>query len=602
MDNRPVVSNLDFNDIKSDMIEYFKNRPEFKDYEFSGSSLNLLMDILAYNTHYNALAANFLLNESFIDTSLIRSNVVSLAKSLNYVPRSAKSSTTKITINVPKVANEGYFVIPAGSYFTASSGNVKYNFYTIQDYTVNFLAGQTSADITLDVFEGKRFTQNFVHTNAREEFPAYDLGQTNIDIYTMTVSVNGFKYTQITPETEGIIDADVNSRIYMVEESRNRTHRIVFGNNVIGKKLRIGDVIAATFLRSSGEVANGARTFTVNIVSRNDITIVGNVNPSQGGQSPEGIQEIKDNAPHWYQSQYRAVTENDYNAILKNKFADIRSINVYGGEKVNQPGKVFIAIRPKSADKLTQATKDTLISEVLDKTSVVTIRPEFVDPFIIKLVLKTVVIYDATELTTNRLALKSKILSLFNILNNAYIGDFSSSFNESYLSNEIANLDSAIISSNTRTSLRVDINASNGILDFYKWTFNNKLYHPNNGFNADKGGVVTSNLFYRANISTYQSGFDDDGYGNIRLFDFIDDEKITVNPNAGTINYETGEINIQDFNPQNGVIKFTAIPDSFDIVANNNIVLDVAVDDSSVDVIEKNETSVIKNINLSRSI
>ena len=601
MDNRPVVSNLDFDSIKSDLVDYFKSKPEFSDYEFTGSGLNLLMDILAYNTHYNALAANFLLNESFIDTSLNRNNVVSLAKSMNYVPRSAKSSTTRITLNVPKLASEGFYIIPAGSYFTASSGSTKFNFYTVDDYTVNFNSNQFANTITIDVFEGILSTQSFVHNNTREEFPAFDLGQTNIDTSTLTVSVNGLKYTQLLPENEGLTSVDKNSRIYFVEETRLGTHRIVFGNNAVGLKPNIGNTIVATFIRSSGEIANGARAFNVNIPGRSDITITGTISPSQGGSSPESIQSIKDNAPHWYQSQFREVTTNDYKTLLVNKFADIKSINVYGGEDVNQPGKVFIAIKPKSSDALTQSTKDTLLTEILNKTSVVTIRPEFVDPFILKVILKSAVVYDEAELTSNRNILKAKIQSLFSALNSAYIGDFMTNFNESYLSAQISDLDPSIISSNTRISLRVDIRALNGLLDFYTWTFNNRLYHPNDGFNAAKGGVVTSNLFYREG-RTYQSGFDDDGYGNLRLFDFVDNEKITVNANAGTINYETGEVSIQDFDPANGNIQFTAIPDSFDVQSSQNIVLEIATDDSSVDVIEKNEISTIKNINLSRSL
>lgn len=601
MDNRPVVSNLDFDSIKTDLIDFYKNKPEFKDYEFTGSGLNLLMDILAYNTHYNALAANFLLNESFIDTSLVRGNVVSLAKSFNYVPRSAKCSTTTLTLNVPRVAGEGYFIIPAGSYFTASSGNVKFNFYTIEDYTVNFNSASSSNTIQVDVYEGTLLTQRFTHSNSREEFPAFDLGQTYIDTSTLTVNVNGIKHTMVTPETEGSLGSNSNSRIYFVEETKERTHRILLGNNVVGKKPDIGSNITATFLKSSGEIANGARTFTVNIPGRNDISILGTVSPSQGGNSPESIQSIKDNAPHWFQSQYRAVTENDYKTLLLNKFADIRSINVYGGEKVNQPGKVFIAIRPRSADALTQATKDTLLTEVLNKTSVVSIRPEFVDPFLLKVVLKTVVIYDDAELVSNRNILKAKIQNLLSVLNNAYIGDFMSSFRESYLSSQISELDTSILGSNSRISLRVDITAFNNRLNFYNWTFNNKLYHPNDGFNAANGGVVSSNLFYREGRG-YQSGFDDDGFGNLRLYDFIDNEKITVTEFAGTVNYETGEIDIQDFDPANGIIQFTAIPDSFDIESSDNIILEIATDSSNIDVIEKNETSTIKNLNLSRSI
>lgn len=601
MDQRPVVSDLDFQSIKDDLVNYFKERPEFADYEFSGSSLNLLMDILAYNTHYNSLTANFQLNESFIDTSLIRSNVVSLAKSLNYIPRSARSSRTKITLNVPRLGSEGFYIIPAGSFFSASSGNVKFNFYTIQDYTVGFTSGQASNTIDVDVYEGKLFTQRFVFNNALEEFPAFDLNLPNIDTTTINVSVNGIKYTQVTPEIEGMTSVDNNSRIFFVEESKDSTHRIIFGNNVLGNKPQIGSVILATFVQSSGTLANGARTFSVNIPGRTDITIANTPSVSQGGQPPESIQSIKDNAPHWFQSQFRAVTENDYKTFLINKFADIKSINVYGGEKVNQPGKVFIAIKPKSGDKLTTATKDTLLSEVLNKNSVVTIRPQFVDPEIIYLVLKSVVIFDEAKILTNRNVLKSKIISLIDNLNNAYIGDFLANYSESFLSKQIEELDSSVISSNTRVSLKIKTSALNGTLDKYTLNFANKLYHPTDGFNAVNGGVVTSNLFFREGRDV-RSGFDDDGFGNIRLFDFIDDEKITVEPYSGTIDYENGVVQLQDFNPQDGEIIFTAIPDSFDIQATENIVLQTDTEGSSVDVLEKNETSVIKNLNLSRSI
>lgn len=601
MDQRPVVSDLDFSSIKEDMIEYFKERPEFADYEFSGSSLNLLMDILAYNTHYNALTANFQLNESFLDTSLIRGNVVSLAKSLNYIPRSARCSTTTITVLVPKVGNEGFFVIPAGSYFTASAGSTKFNFYTIEDNTVSFNSNQSSNTIDLNVYEGKIFTQRYVYNNTLEEFPSFDLQISNIDTTTLTVNVDGIRYTQITPETEGSVSTDKNSNVYFVEETMDGSHKIILGNNVIGKKPDIGSVILVTFIKSSSEISNGARSFNVNIPGRTDITISGIPNASQGGQSPESIQSIKDTAPHWFQSQFRAVTENDYKAFLINKFADIQSINVYGGEKVNEPGKVFIAIKPKSGDKLTNSTKDTLLSGLLNKSSVVTIRPEFVDPSILNLVLKSVVIYDESLLSTNRTVLKTKVQNLIQNLNNAYIGDFLSNFNESSFSKQISDLDDSIVSSNTRVSIKIKTNVVNGVLDNYELNFNNKLYHPNDGFNAADGGVVTSNLFFREGRD-YQSGFDDDGFGNIRLFDFVDDEKITVEPNSGSIDYETGTVLLQDFDPADGVINFTAIPDSVDVLATENTILQTSTEDSSVDVIEKNETSVIKNLNLSRSI
>jgi hypothetical protein len=601
MDNRPVVASLDFDQIKSDLVSFFKDRPEFKDYNFEGSGLNLLMDILAYNTHYNALAANFQLNESFLDTALIRQNVVSLAKSLNYVPRSSRAATTVLNLNVPRRSGEPYYIIPGGTLFQSSIGNQKLNFYTIQDYSVNYSLNDITRTVNVQVYEGDLITQRFIMGDITDEFPAFDLGQTNIDTTTLTVTVDGLKHTQLTPELEGMNNTTKDSTIYFVEETKNKTHRILFGNNVVGAKPSKNSVILVTYIATNAEAGNGVRLFSTNITNRTDITILGNVTPTQGGTSPETISEIKDNAPHWYQSQFRAVTENDYGALLKNKFADIQSINVYGGEKIGKPGNVYISVKPKSGDKLTASTKDTILTEILNPNNVVTIRPKLVDPFIMKVVLKTILIYDDKLLASSKEILKSKLLTLLRRLNTTYVGDFMNNFNISVFSSHVEELDTSIVSSNTRVLLRVDNVALNGLLDFYSWTYNNRIYHPNDGFNAVNGGVFSSNLFFREG-RTYQSGFDEDGYGNIRLYDFIDNTKITVNDRAGTINYETGEVDIQDFDPANGSILFTAVPDSFDVLATENTILQIADEASLVDVVEKNDTATIKNINLSRSL
>lgn len=601
MDTRPVVSSLDFDQIKTDMVEFFKDRPEFTDYNFEGSGLNLLMDILAYNTHYNSLAANFQLNESFLDTALVRKNVVSLSKMLNYVPRSSRSARTTLNLIVPRRNNESFFIIPGGTLFQSSAGNQKLNFYTVQDYSVNYSLNDTQRNVSVDIYEGNLITQRFNVNSTKDEFPSFDLGQTNIDTTTLSVTVDGVKYNQLTPEDEGFNNNDENSKIYFVEETKNRTHRIVFGNNVIGVKPTAGSVVLVTYIATNSVLGNGISRFSPNVGNRSDITISGVVSPTQGGTAPESIQEIKDTAPHWFQSQFRAVTKNDYSAMLKNKFADIQSINVYGGEEIGQPGNVYISIKPKSGDKLTESTKDTILSEILNPNNIVTIRPKIVDPYILKIVLKTVVTYDDGLLASSSSVLKSKILTMLSRLNRTYIGDFLNNFNISVFSSQVEQIDAAIVSSNTRVLLRSDVIAKNGILDTYKWTYNNKLYHPEDGFNSAGGGILTSSLFLREG-RTNQSGFDEDGFGNIRMFDFIDNEKVTVIAQAGTVNYETGEVEINEFDPADGVINFTATPDSFDVIASENTILEIAQEDCLIDVIEKNDIATIKNINLTRSI
>jgi len=592
---RPVVSDLDFASIKEDLISHFKSREEFKDYEFTGSGLNLLMDILAYNTHYNALTANMLLNEMFLDSALLRANVVSLAKSLNYTPRSAQCATSVVTYSVTNPGSPYYAVIPAGTSFSVSGGGSTLDFKTLIPYTVQFDSSDAVdlvKTVQMVVYEGTSIQQRYVHTAANKQ-RAFDLGNNSIDTTTISVSVNGQKYTQLTPEKEGIVGVTGESLIFYVEETRNQTHRIVFGNGRVGKALEPDDEILVSYQISSGESGNGLNITGPNVVS---------ATTTSGGSAPETIREIRTNAPRWYQSQYRAVTENDYEVFLRKKYANIQAISVYGGEKVGSPGKVFICIKPKTGDYLQDSIKSALVNGLIAESNVVTVTPVIVDPTYINLVLKTAVIYDETQLVTSPEYIQTLTTELFNTFNTSYLGEFLKTFRVSQLSDEIKGLEDSIVGSNSRVTLRIDNNAFNQKLDSYAISFGNKLYHPEDGFKSKTGGVVYTAPFYRVGKS-YTSGFDDDGFGNLRLYDLIDGVKVTVNEKAGVINYDTGKVEILiNLDPADGVIKFYAIPDSFDVVSEGNIILRISASESKIIAIEQNNAQAQKSINLSRSI
>ena len=593
---RPVVANLDFTGIKQDLIDHFKSREEFADYEFTGSSLNLLMDILSYNTHYYSLASNFLLNESFLDTALLRKNVVSLAKQLNYVPRSISSASTDITCTVTSTGNANFRIIPAGTTFTASSGNITKKFSTIRDYVIQFIDGATTATTTITAYEGSYSTQKFVADKDYTSFAYFDLGQDNIDARTLTVSVNGIIYDKVEPADETIFDLTSTSTTYFYEENREGSLNIIFGDGVVGKPLSTGDEIYVSYLTSTGAEGNGISAFSssASYLSGISATI------SQGGGDKETIQSIKDNAPKWFQSQYRAVTTNDYEVIIRNKFADIQAISVYGGDEVGQPGKVYVCIKPKSADKLTDAAKETIRSEIIASSNIATIKPQFVDPQIIKLILTTNVLIDKSR-NTNTDAIATKVAALYNTVNTSYIGEFLESYRESTLSTQIKNLDKAVVSSNTVCKLAITKAVANQKLEDYTIAFNNKLYHPEEGFYSAKGGILNSSLFYRTG-RTIQSGFDDDGYGNVRLYDFVDGTRVYKNATAGTIDYDTGLVNIvYDYFIEDNSVTFTAIPDSVDAVASQNTILTIDTSQSHVNVVDYREVDLIKKLNTNRS-
>lgn len=605
MSDRPIVANLDFNDVKNDIISHFKSKEEFTDYEFTGSSLNLLMDILSYNTHYYSLASNFLLNESFLDTALLRQNVVSLAKRLNYVPRSISSASAVITVQFTKQnEDDSYVLIPAGSTFVSSSGNQTITFYTTQDYVLQFGnadAVGTKKTVDIVIKEGKYTTQQFVSSENYTDFAKFNLSQNNIDTTTLQVSVNGVSYQKVLPEDETILKIGSASAVYFIEESRSGSPILIFGNGIAGKALGYQDRIIATYLLSSGEAGNGIKTFSPSVPGRPDALITNVPSPSSGGGQRETSQSIRDNAPKWFQAQYRAVTTNDYEVILRNKYADIQAISVYGGEDVGFPGKVFICIKPKTGDKLTNAVKEILKQDIIKSNNIVTVRPDFVDPRIFKLELNTVVVYDTSKLLGTKQILQTKVKSLFEYSNTNYIGDFLSSFRESNLSREIKDLDPSIISSNTRVTLSSDVVAKNRFLEKYVYEFNNKVYHPVDGFLADKGGVFSSTLFKRVGRN-FLSGFDEDGYGNIRLYDYIGDTKVYVNRKAGRLNYNTGKVEfLYDFDPVDTTFSISIIPESVDILASQDMILQIDTAKSTVDAIDVKETGILQNINLNRS-
>lgn len=601
-DTRPVIANLDFADIKKDIVRHFQGRSEFSDYNFEGSSLNLLIDVLAYNTHYNSLAANFLTNEMFLDSALLRKNVVSIAQSLNYTPRSARAAKATVTLSIPKLSGFNFYTVPAGSLFTAEGGGQSFEFYTISPYTIQFdntdLVGTTKT-IEVDIYQGTETTQRFIVPASIGDFQRFELFNKNIDTTSLVVTVNGLKYLAVSEETQGINKATSTSNIYFIEESRNLTYFLKFGNDVIGKAPQPGDEIIATYLVTDGPDANGVQVFSPSITGRSDITVVSTVQ-SGGGSEIETINEIKDNAPNYFQTQYRAVTANDYEAILKRNFSDIQSVHAYGGEEVGKPGKVFFSIKPKNRDKLSDQEKLAISRDILSKFNLVTITPEIVDPDILRVIVKTVIQYDPSKITTTPEVLVAKIQALYNVLNTTYIGDFLQSLQVSKISNEIINLDDSIVSANTRTNLRIDINALNQVLDRSSFTFGNRLHEEIYSVEGSLGIVCESTEFKRLGRNIF-SKFRDDGLGKMQLVDITSDGVIIVNPEAGTINYDTGEVSISDFDPEDGDIGFIAIPESFDVNATGNTLIQISVGDSTARAIDMNDIESLNSFNVSRA-
>ena len=617
MVDRPVVANLDFDDIKQDIVGHFQSREEFKDYDFTGSSLNLLIDILAYNTHYNSLAANFLVNEMFLDSAIKRDSIVSIAKHLNYTPRSAASARAFISFEVDAGAEApNTMSLPVGSAFTSRSGDTTFTFYTLREHTITRTDG-TYEFVNVEVAEGSLVEQRFIaNGSAGTNFERFELLNNNIDTTTVRVQVGGISY-QLISDRDDILDITGDSFIYFVEEIRGQQHRIYFGNNILGRRLERDEPVEVSYLVTNGSSGNGISNFefagTVTDTSGKSYTntIIGDVIPANGGDIPETIREIKENAPRYFGAQNRAVTTRDYEALIRSNFANTQSVSVWGGED-NVPvtyGSVFISVKPKIGDKLSDTAKLQLVNDVLNDFNVATVRPQVVDPNIIRIIVKSTVLYDPNTIVTDASTIRAKVYTLLEDYNTSYVGQFLLPFRASRFTRDVAILDTSITSSNTRYSLRFDLSIENQLIQNGTFDFSNRLYNPYRGYNEAGGGIITSAPF-RIIGEEFDSFFDDDGAGNIRIYRFIGDTKVYTTQQAGIINYATGEITIFTTNAAtqtelrveatDNTIKFIAVPDSFDVNAERNYLLEIATDDSIVNVISENDLATIEALNTTR--
>ena len=379
------VTELDFADIKQNLKNYLKSQDEFSDYDFDGAGLNVLLDVLAYNTHYNALLAHLQANEMFIDTAIKRSSVVSIAKTLGYIPRSSTASRARVNLIVtPTVdtAATSLTLMPSVK-FTSSVNNVNYTFNVANEYT----AVKTNGVFTfnnVDLLEGNKVTNSFIvaadTVSGPFVVPNAFLDETtfSVGVRSSTSAIDNVTYSRAT----SIIDIANTSTAFWLEENPDGLFQIVFGDDIIGKKLAAGNVVTVQYLACNGPNANGANSFTlvgtINGEPSVDITVV---NKSASGSFKESIDEIRFNAPKYNATRNRAVTSQDYRSLILSEFSRAKSVAVWGGEENDPPiyGKVFITLDPKDGEVITDADKDFISESILRPRSVLSIQHEFVD-------------------------------------------------------------------------------------------------------------------------------------------------------------------------------------------------------------------------------
>jgi hypothetical protein len=452
-DNRLQVAELDFDTIKTNLKSYLKQQTEFQDYDFEGSGLNVLINLLAYNTHYNAYYLNMVANESFLDTALLRDSVVSHAKTLGYVPYSKTSSTAVINLTVETNSTTiDTATIPKGFVLLSNTmDNENYNFNVMADTTVT-KSGTKYFFENLEIKEGEFVSYSFTQNDGENPKAIFEIPDADIDTSTITVSVrpsSSNSQISIYNKVTDVLDVTNSSEVYFLQESRGGKYKIYFGDDVIGRKINDGSIINVTYLSTNGSIANKASSFTVSapIGGFTNIT-VDTVFVAGGGSNRESVSEVKYNATSQFATQNRLVTFKDYESYITKNYPSLDSISVWGGEEETPPvyGKVYISIKPKTDYYISEIEKQRILNDIVKPKSIVSVQAEFKDPEFLYLLVNNYIQYDPKKTTVSSDGIKNNIRNAIIAYRNSKLNKFGAKFILSKMQDSIdaTNLNSII--------------------------------------------------------------------------------------------------------------------------------------------------------------
>ena len=586
------LNNLDFVDIKTALKDYMRAETDFTDYDFEGSALSQLLDVLAYNTYYTAFNTNMVVNELFLDSASLRDNVVSLAKQLGYTPKSitAAKSNLSFNVNIPNNAPDSV-TLKKGSGFLTNLDETSYQFVATKDYRAE-VANNVAVFEDVELVEGTLL--NTITTyNSAVKGQRFLIENSNVDINTLTIRIFDNSNTSISTEfkkADNILDPtiDSNSKIYFVNEIEDENYEVIFGDGILGEKLNNGNVIEMSYVVTHGKDVNGAKAFTfggvlsdgtININVPYSVKNITTLQKAYGGEDIESISKIKYLAPKFFSSQNRAVTSSDYEVIARNVYPAISDIIVFGGEEQVPPdyGKVFLSIKPSDASFLSAYTKKQ-IQEDLKKYSVGSVRPVLVDPSILYVEMDSKINFDGTltELLPQQIA-SNGAKAILEYLKTSQTEKFNGKFRYSKFISVIDESDRAIKSNLTSITLRKDFYAQLNSSSFYEICYQNAFE-----IECDEP-VVSSTGFITLEYPNYTTYLEDRS-GKIVLYrlDSVTGEKIVLNDSLGDVDYAKGEIMLYDLTIIQGSfsdnrIELRVKPASNDVTVLREVYLDVDV-------------------------
>jgi hypothetical protein len=573
--NKITITDLEFDGIKSNLKSYLSSQSQFLDYDFEGSGMNVLLDVLAYNTHYMGYYANMAVNEMFIDSASLRESVVSHAKHLNVIPNSVTAAVATLNMTFTPTGSPTSLTIAKNTKFTSSISGVNYSFATTTTRSIipiNSVYSITDLKIKEGTILNKKYTVNLSDITQRFLIP-----NTNVDTSTVSIQVqNSASDTGVATWADGnsldVTTISSTQKVFFLQEVEGGTYEILFGDGAVGKQLADGNIIFIEYMVTGGDVANKASTFTAvgtvaGLSSANYTLTTANV--ANGGSPIESVTSLKNNAPKLYQAQKRATTKEDYKSILLGERNDIESVTIYGGEDASPPvyGKVYIAVKPTGDSSYSAATKDAIKSSILKKTNVVTVTPELVDPIYYYLLIDTTINYDPVTLLTNEDTLKTLISSSISNYFTTDLQKFDNKFRYSKLAGVIDDTNSSIRNSKTSIKYQMQIAPTTlAVAATYTMEFNATL----------SKGTLTSTAFTASDGFTYT--LIDDSLGSVKLVrSTYSSGTVTIDvpttymtlvsgsENLGTIDYTTGKVILNSFTPHSisdgkSYIKMTVTP------------------------------------------
>ena len=574
------IVGLDFQEAKDSLKAFLQSQDTLKDYNFDGSVLSTVLDVLAYNTHYQAFYANMVANEMFLDSAVLRPSVVSHAKTLGYVPTSRRAAKAVLTVSAPGASETTY--LSRGSEFIGTDpAGTQYRFVLLDTVYADSVDAEFKE---IEVYEGTLRRMSYVYDPAKKAGSVLLIPNDKIDTSTIKVRVKASALDNtgiddVWTYSDSYIDLTPTSKVFFLQEREAGMYELFFGDDFLGQQPEAGNVVIVEYLETNGDVGNGIDAFTSSIGGLGTITVD---SASSGGSLEESVAKIKFLAPRFYQSQNRAVTEDDFTASVMKDYPAADSVYVYGGETVTPPqyGKVFIAVKPRSGTALTNEEKKSLSKTIKENRCVVTVTPEIVDPDYIDLVIDSLVTYDPNASSVGIGTLKALMVAYIFTYSSTILERFGSNFYLSKLTEGLNSLDSSVLSNDTKIKLRKTVNLSKLVLSKgFSVDFKNPLYHPHQGHSSV---LVSSTISHRnADGVLYDNVYvNDDGYGNLDLLvTEADGKKTVIYAKIGTIDYSSGLITFSSvFNPvsSSSLFTITADPQNEDVFVFENKILRIS--------------------------